>query len=164
MSSDEGSNGDELDLKDISGDWRCVVQIVRWWGCCTVWSTLSSFPFSFLVTLCMLFFSTWNFISYLYHSKMFLILWGPIRVLPDLWSFSCSPFLVELTAPSFLLPRTSLLFHYSTGSVFLGVFLPPTWPWPLWADGLYLTHFRSLLADAAHSPSYFLKWTEWLTS
>ena len=29
VSSDEGSNGDELDLKHISGDWRCVVQVVR---------------------------------------------------------------------------------------------------------------------------------------
>ena len=56
---------------------------------------------------------------------MFLILWGPVPVLPGLWSSSCSPFLVELTAPSFLLPRTSLLFYYSKDSVFLGVFLPP---------------------------------------
>ena len=37
-----------------------------------------------------------------------------IPVLPGLWSSSCSPFLVELAAASFLLPRTSLLFYYST--------------------------------------------------
>ena len=35
---------------------------------------------------------------------------------------------------------------------------------PAWEDGLYLTHFRSSLADMASSPSYFLNWTEWLTS
>ena len=56
---------------------------------------------------------------------MLSVLRGPVPVLPCLWSSSCSPFLVELTAPSFLLPRTSLLFYYSTDSVFLGVFLPP---------------------------------------
>ena len=40
----------------------------------------------------------------------------------------------------------------------------PTWLWPLWAGDLYLTHFRFSLADAAHSPSYFLKGAECLTS
>ena len=35
---------------------------------------------------------------------------------------------------------------------------------PPWEDGLYLTHFRSSLADMASSPSCFLNGTEWLTS
>ena len=35
---------------------------------------------------------------------------------------------------------------------------------PPWEDGLYLTHFRSSLADTASSPSCFLNGTEWLTS
>ena len=56
---------------------------------------------------------------------MLSILRGSVPVLPGLWSSSCSPFLVKLTAPSFLLTRNSLLFYYSTDSVFLGVFLSP---------------------------------------
>ena len=35
---------------------------------------------------------------------------------------------------------------------------------PPWEDCLYLTYFRSSLADMASSPSYFLNGTEWLTS
>ena len=35
---------------------------------------------------------------------------------------------------------------------------------PPWEDCLYLTHFRSSLADMASSPSCFLNGTEWLTS
>ena len=50
--------------------------------------------------------------------EMFLILQGPVPVLPGLWISSCSAFLVELTVPSFLLPRTSLLFYHSTDTVF----------------------------------------------
>ena len=47
MSSDEGSNGDELDLKHISGDWSCVVvRIVRWW-CCYCLKHIDFFPFFF---------------------------------------------------------------------------------------------------------------------
>ena len=84
------------------------------------------FSFLFLVTLCILFFCTWNFISYLYHREMFLILWSPVQVLLCLWSFSCSAFPVVFTAPSFLIPSTLILFYYSTLSQLdSGVFCLP---------------------------------------
>ena len=65
------------------------------------------------------FFCTWNFFSSLFCEEMFLILWGPVPVLQGLWSFSCSPFLMLLTASSFLFPRILLPFYYSTDTVFL---------------------------------------------
>ena len=49
--------------------------------------------------------------------EMFLILLGPVPVLPGLWS-SCSPFPMELTAWSFLLAGTSFLFYHHTDTVF----------------------------------------------
>ena len=87
----------------------------------------------FLELLCMfcvcadlhlVFFSIWNFLFCLCCEEMILILRGPVPVLPGFWSSSCSPFMVYLTVPSFLLPRTSVLFYCSTDYVFLGVFLP----------------------------------------
>ena len=73
----------------------------------------------------MVFFFTWNFFSSLCCGEMFLILWGPIPVLQGLWCFSCSLFLILLTASFFLFPRILLLFYYSTDTVFLlNSFLP----------------------------------------
>ena len=64
--------------------------------------------------LCLVSFSIWNSLSCHWYGERFPILRGPVPVLPGLWSSSCSPFLLELTAPSFLLPRTLFLFYYST--------------------------------------------------
>ena len=89
---------------------------------------------------------------------------GPVPVLPCPWSSSCSPFLVELTAPSFLLPRTSLLFYYSTDSVFLGVFLPPYLTVISLSRWFVSDTFQVFLSRSCTFSSYFLKWTEWLIS
>ena len=72
---------------------------------------------------------------------MFLTLRGPVPVLPGLWSF-CSPFPVELTAQSFLLPSTSLLFYHSTDTVFpldSVSFAFPAQLRPPWVESFYLT-------------------------
>ena len=72
---------------------------------------------------------------------MFLTLQDPVPVLPGLWS-SCSPFPVELTAWSFLLPSTSLLFYHSTHTVFpldSVSFAFPAQLRPPFAESLYLT-------------------------
>ena len=59
------------------------------------------------------FFSTWNFISYLCCEKLFLSFEALFQLLPGLRSFSCSPFPVPFTTPSFLLPSTLFLFYTS---------------------------------------------------
>ena len=71
------------------------------------------------VILHVIFLSLWNFLSCLCCEEMFIILQGPVPVLPGLWISSCSPFPVELTAQTFLLPSSSLLFYHSTDTVFL---------------------------------------------
>ena len=119
MAGDEGPNGDEIDLKQVPEGWRWViVQVVRWWRYCAVWRffSLSFFFFFFLVTLHVIALSIWNFLC-CHCREMFLTLRGPVPVLPGLWS-SCFPFPVELTALSFLLPSTSLLFYHNTDTVF----------------------------------------------
>ena len=83
--------------------------------------------------------------------EMSLILRGPVPVLPGLWISSCSAFLVELTVPSFLLPRTSLLFYHSTDTVFPLDSAFPAQLRPPWAESLYLTDFGSSSASTASS-------------
>ena len=125
MAGGEEPSGDELDLKQVPEGWRWV--IVKWWRYCAIWSSLSSCVCYMGVVLCLASFSIWNSLSCLCCGEMLLILCNPVPVLPGLWSSSCSPFLLELTAPSFLLLRTSLLFYYSKATVFLvdsGAFLP----------------------------------------
>ena len=126
MAGDKGANGEEIDLKQVPEGWRWViVQAVRWWRCCVLWSFFFFFfPWDFSSSS---FFFLWLYMSYfclfaisfpVCCEEMLLILRGPVPVLPGLWISSCSAFLVELTVPSFLLPRTSLLFYHSTDTVF----------------------------------------------
>ena len=148
---------------DIPEGWRWV--IVKWWRYCAIWSSLSSCVCYMGVVLCLASFSIWNSLSCLCCGEMLLILCSPVPVLPGLWSSSCSPFLSELTefsAPQNFTPILLQHSHCLPGRFgCLSAF--STCPWPHWANSLYLTHFRSSLADAASSPSYFLKWAEWLT-
>ena len=123
MAGDKGANGEEIDLKQVPEGWRWViVQAVRWWRCCALWS------FFFFPLEISLFFFLWLYMWYFClfaisfpagYEEMFLILRGPVPVLSGLWISSCSAFLVEFTVPSFLLPSTSLLFYHSTDTVFL---------------------------------------------
>ena len=100
----------ELDLKPEG--WKWVV--VRWWRW-AIWSSLSLVCQRCLCSvLCLVSFSVWNSLSCHWYGERFPIFQGPVPVLPGLWSSSCSPFLLELTAPSFMLPRTLFLFYYST--------------------------------------------------
>ena len=57
----EEPSGAELDLKQVPEGWRWVV--VRWWGCCAVWSSLSSCVCCVCAGLCLVSFSTWNSLS-----------------------------------------------------------------------------------------------------
>ena len=110
-------------LKQVPEGWRWVV--VRWWRW-AIWSSLSSCVCCVCSVLCLVPFSIWNSVSCHWYGERFPILRDPVSVLPGLWSSSCSPLLLELTAPSFLLPRTLLLFYYSTATVLLvdlGAFL-----------------------------------------
>lgn len=72
MSSDEGSNGDELDLKDISGGLEMCCSDCQVMGMLYCFSTLSSFPFLFFGDFMHVIFSLLelHLLSF-YHSKMF---------------------------------------------------------------------------------------------
>ena len=139
MAGDEGPNGDEIDLKQVPEGWRWViVQVVRWWGYCAVWRFFFFFFFGDFTCDIFVYFK-FPFLSCC--GEMFLTLRGPVAVLPGLWS-SCSPFPVELTARSFLLPSTSLLFYHSTDTVFpldSVSFAFPAQLRPPWVESLYLT-------------------------
>ena len=100
------------------------------------------------MTLYVIFLSICNFFP-VCCEEMFLILRGPVPVLPGLWISSCSAFLVELTVPSFLLPRTSLLFYHSTDTVFPLDSAFPAQLRPPWAESLYLNYFGSSSASTA---------------
>ena len=108
VASGEEPSGAELDLKQVPEGWRWV--IVRWWRCCAIWSSLNFCVCCVCAGLCLVSFSIWNFLFCLCCGEMLLILRGSVPVLLDLWSSSCSPFLVELTVPSFPLPITSSYF------------------------------------------------------
>ena len=61
---------DQIKLKQVPEGWRCViVQVVRWWRCCAVWSFFLEFFLILLLLLlfffffwwpCVVFFSTWK--------------------------------------------------------------------------------------------------------
>lgn len=77
--------------------------------------------------------------------------WGPIPVLLQPCSFSCSPLCpVELTALSFLLPSALFPLSYTAANCIMigfgGLSAFPTQPWSPGADGLYLTLFRVFLS------------------
>ena len=86
---------DQIKLKQVPEGWRCViVQVVRWWRCCAVWSffleffllllLLLLFFFFFLVTMCGIFLYL-EVISSLCCGEMFLILPGLIPLLPAIF-------------------------------------------------------------------------------
>ena len=126
MTGDERPNGDKIDLRQDPEGWRWVIlQVVRWWRYCALWSffffSLRFFFFFFFLFffwwLCMCCFCVFAISFPVCCEEMFSVLQGPVPVPPGLW-ISSSAFRVELTVPFFLLPRTSLLFYHSTDSVF----------------------------------------------
>ena len=151
----------ELDLKQVPEGWRWVV--VRWWRRCALWRSLSSCVCCVCVVLCLVSLFGISFpvfageIDTSYPSR-------PCSSATRSLKLFLFPFLVELTVPSFLLPRTSLLFYYSTDSVFLGVFLPPYLTMISLSRWFVSDTFQVFLSRSCTFSSYFLKWTEWLVS
>ena len=110
------------------------------------------------------FFSTWNFISYLCCEKLFLSFEALFQY------YQVSEAFLALLSPCHSQPHLfcspalySYFIHHSHRlPVGFGCDFS-TQPRLPWAGGLYLTHFRSSLASTVSSPGYFLKWAEWLT-
>ena len=152
-------------LKQVPEGWRWAV--VRWWRCCAIWRSLSSCVCCVCVVLCLvsLFGISFPFfageIDTSYPSRPCSSATRSLKLF--LFSFPAG-----INSPIFSAPQnfTPILLQHShcLPGRFGCLSAFPTWLWPLWAGDLYLTHFRFSLADAAHSPSYFLKGAECLTS